>query len=399
MISWWPGDGNADDIQGDNDGTLLDGATFRAGLVGRAFSFDGIGHASAPATGLPTGDGDRTLELWVKAIAFSNGEAFFAGYGDFGSSNQTYHLGTSGSSLFFSQWGQAILGPDLEAGRWYHVAVTNVGASVTLYLDGEPVVGGDLRLDTPRGTQLFIGGLPGDESKRLNGLIDEVGIYNLALSALEIQTIFLAGAGGKCRPASAAFGAMIPTVARTETRPTLVHAATPTPIADLHPWWDDAIFYEIFVRSFQDSDGNGIGDFNGILSRLDYLNDGDPDTPDDLGVTGLWLMPIHPSPTTHGYDVTDYRAVNPQYGTMDDFQRLLAEAHRRGMRVILDLVLNHTSSSHPWFLQSQDRQSPTGIGMCGRTPIRVTWAHGTRWSGILPPPGSTTACSGKGCRI
>lgn len=114
-------------------------------------------------------------------------------------------------------------------------------------------------------------------------------------------------------------------------------------------WWSDSVFYEIFVRSFYDSNGDGIGDFNGITEKLDYLNDGDPATTTDLGVTGIWLMPIFPSPSYHGYDVTDYYAVNPQYGTMDDFKRLLEEAHKRGIQVIIDLVINHTSDQHPWF--------------------------------------------------
>jgi alpha-amylase len=110
------------------------------------------------------------------------------------------------------------------------------------------------------------------------------------------------------------------------------------------------VFYEIFVRSFQDSDGDGIGDFNGIVQRLDYLQ--------SLGVTALWLMPIHPSPSYHGYDVLDYYAVNPDYGTLTDFKRLLGEAHRREMRVIIDLVLNHSSSQHPLFQAALDPQSP-----------------------------------------
>jgi alpha-amylase len=123
------------------------------------------------------------------------------------------------------------------------------------------------------------------------------------------------------------------------------------------PWWNDTVFYEIFVRSFYDSDGDGIGDFNGLTEKLDYLNDGDPATTTDLGITGLWLMPIFPSPSYHGYDVTDYYAVNSQYGTLEDFQRLLEEAHQRGIRVTIDLVVNHTSSNHPWFVESQDPAS------------------------------------------
>jgi hypothetical protein len=202
LISWWPADGNANDIQGDNDGTLLDGATFTDGMVGQAFGFDGISRVSAPTTGLPTDDSNRTLDLWVKVDTFFTGEAFFAGYGSFGSPDQTYHLGTTGNTLFFSQWGQAIFGPALQTGRWYHVAVTNAGTSVTLYLDGEAVASGNLRINTPSDTQLFIGSLPGDTSKRLDGLIDEVEIYNRALSATEIQAIFSAGSKRKCKVAS-----------------------------------------------------------------------------------------------------------------------------------------------------------------------------------------------------
>ena len=126
---------------------------------------------------------------------------------------------------------------------------------------------------------------------------------------------------------------------------TPVAEPTQTPIASEgtqdHPWWNEAVFYEIFVRSFRDSDGDGVGDFNGITEKLDYLQ--------ELGIRGIWLMPINPSPSYHGYDVTDYYAVNPDYGTMDDFKHLLEEAHSRDIRVIIDLVLNHTSSRHPWF--------------------------------------------------
>ncbi len=123
-------------------------------------------------------------------------------------------------------------------------------------------------------------------------------------------------------------------------------------------WWNDTTFYEIFVRSFYDSNADGIGDFNGLIQKLDYLNDGDPNTTTDLGVTGIWLMPIFPSPSYHGYDVTDYYNVNPDYGTLDDFKRLLDEAHKRGIRVIIDMVLNHTSVKNPWFQASQDPNSP-----------------------------------------
>lgn len=122
-------------------------------------------------------------------------------------------------------------------------------------------------------------------------------------------------------------------------------------------WWNHAVFYEIFVRSFYDSNGDGIGDFNGITEKLDYLNDGDPNTTNDLGINAIWLMPIFPSPSYHGYDVTDYYDVNPDYGTREDFEKLLAEAHKRGIHVIIDFVINHTSNQHPWFVSALDPTS------------------------------------------
>lgn len=121
------------------------------------------------------------------------------------------------------------------------------------------------------------------------------------------------------------------------------------------PWWNDRVFYQIFVRSFYDSDGDGIGDLRGIIEKLDYLNDGDPATTDDLGVTGLWLMPVTQSPSYHGYDVIDYYTIEQDYGMNEDFQALMDAAHARGMVVIIDLVMNHTSSSHPWFVEAIKR--------------------------------------------
>ncbi|WP_438351910.1 alpha-amylase family glycosyl hydrolase [Paenibacillus sp. FA6] len=114
------------------------------------------------------------------------------------------------------------------------------------------------------------------------------------------------------------------------------------------------VYYEVFVRSFYDSDGDGIGDLRGVIEKLDYLNDGDPSTTDDLGVGGIWLMPILSSPSYHGYDVTDYRIVNPDYGTVEDLTTLIDEAHKRGIKVIMDLVVNHTSKEHPWFKDSAE---------------------------------------------
>ena len=103
-------------------------------------------------------------------------------------------------------------------------------------------------------------------------------------------------------------------------------------------------WYEIFVYSFYDTDNDGIGDLNGVTAKLDYIQ--------EMGFNGIWLMPIHPSPTYHKYDVTDYYAIHPDYGTLEDFKNLVAEAHKRGIRVIIDLVVNHTSDSHPWFTEA-----------------------------------------------
>lgn len=161
---------------------------------------------------------------------------------------------------------------------------------------------------------------------------------------------------------------------------------------ELH-WWNDAVFYEIFVRSFFDSDGDGIGDFQGIIEKLDYLNDGDPETTDDLGITGIWLMPHMPSPSYHGYDVTDYYGIESDYGSMDDFMEFLDAAHARGIRVIIDYVMNHSSSQHPWFTQSQNNQndyrdwyvwSQTNPGFQGPWGQNVWhWANGSFYYGIF----------------
>lgn len=117
-------------------------------------------------------------------------------------------------------------------------------------------------------------------------------------------------------------------------------------------WWQTAVFYQIYPRSFADGNGDGIGDFKGIIEKLDYLA--------DLGVDGIWLSPHFPSPNWDcGYDVADYTNVAPDYGTLDDFKVFLREAHARNIRVILDLVLNHTSDEHPWFLESKSsRDNP-----------------------------------------
>jgi alpha-glucosidase len=116
------------------------------------------------------------------------------------------------------------------------------------------------------------------------------------------------------------------------------------------PWWKHALIYEIYPRSFQDSNGDGIGDLNGITQRLDYLK--------TLGVDAIWLSPIYPSPQVDfGYDVSNYEAIDPQYGTMADFDRLVSEAKKRKIGVIMDMVVNHTSDKHPWFIESESSKA------------------------------------------
>lgn len=124
--------------------------------------------------------------------------------------------------------------------------------------------------------------------------------------------------------------------------------------ASTEPWWQSAVFYQIYPWSFQDSNGDGIGDLRGIISRLDYLRS---ETTPSLMVDAVWLSPIYPSPMCDfGYDVADYCNIDPRFGSLADFDELVREAHRRGIRVIMDLVLNHTSDRHPWFLESRASQ-------------------------------------------
>jgi alpha-glucosidase len=133
-----------------------------------------------------------------------------------------------------------------------------------------------------------------------------------------------------------------------EITPAALHAAA-TPSSD-RTWWKHAVVYEIYPRSFQDSNGDGVGDLNGITQRLDYLQ--------KLGVDAIWISPMYPSPQVDfGYDISDYENVDPQYGTLADFDRLVAEAKKHSIRVILDMVANHTSDKHRWFLEAASSRS------------------------------------------
>jgi maltose alpha-D-glucosyltransferase / alpha-amylase len=134
--------------------------------------------------------------------------------------------------------------------------------------------------------------------------------------------------------------------------PMVGHAREPQLVSDDPQWYKDAIIYEVHVKAFHDSTGDGIGDFAGLASKLDYLA--------ELGITAIWLLPFYPSPMRDdGYDIADYTNVHPDYGTLRDFRNFVREAHRRGLRVITELVVNHTSDQHPWFIESRSsRTSP-----------------------------------------
>ena len=159
------------------------------------------------------------------------------------------------------------------------------------------------------------------------------------------------------------------------------------PVQGQTRWWNDAVFYEVFVRSFYDSNGDGIGDLQGLIRKLDYLNDGNPSTTSDLGVTGIWLMPIFPSPSYHGYDVTNYKEINQDYGTLQVFRALIDSAHARGIKVVIDFVMNHTSSQHAWFLQSSSSSS---------SPFRDWYIWRTTDPGYIGPWGQKVWYSNNG---
>jgi len=183
-------------------------------------------------------------------------------------------------------------------------------------------------------------------------------------------------------------------------RPPTRTVAPRGPVRWQNDWTRGAVFYEVFVRSFRDSDGDGRGDLGGLIEKLDYLNDGNPATTVDLGVDALWLMPVFASPSYHGYDTVDYETINPDYGTNADFARLLSEAHRRGIRVIVDFVVNHTGSGHPWFADSASspssahrdwyvwrRDDPGWTQPWGGTnptwhPLNGFYFYGVFWSGM-----------------
>jgi alpha-amylase len=160
------------------------------------------------------------------------------------------------------------------------------------------------------------------------------------------------------------------------------------------------VCYEVFVRSFADADGDGVGDLRGLISHLDYINDGNPHSSTDLGANCIWLMPIAKSVSYHGYDVTDYYHVDPRYGTDEDFRELIRAAHKRGIRIIVDFVPNHSSSDHPWFQSAlndpaspyrswyrwssvnPNQPGPWGQVAWHKSPVRDEYYYGVFWQGM-----------------
>lgn len=231
----------------------------------------------------------------------------------------------------------------------------------------------------------------------------------------EPQPITAATPTAEPTPTSASLApedAMMATILAGTTPTATPDAAIPTPIPTItlgptavaQPlaagWWDGAVCYEVFVRSFADSDGDGIGDLQGLITRLDYINDGDPQSTSDLGATCIWLMPVAEAASYHGYDTIDYYTVEQDYGSNADFKQLTEAAHQRGVKVIIDLVLNHTSSQHPWFLEAAQNPaspyrdwflwSPIDPGYAGpwgqkvwhRTPGQNDFFYGIFWEGM-----------------
>ena len=152
-------------------------------------------------------------------------------------------------------------------------------------------------------------------------------------------------------------------------------------------WWQKSIVYQIYPKSFQDTTGTGVGDIPGVTSHLDYLK--------SLGTGAIWLTPVYPSPMVdNGYDISDYCGIDPSYGTMEDMEELIAEAKKRDIRIVMDLVFNHTSDQHPWFLESKkDRTNPKADWYIWRDATRVSAASASMPSSTSRSRPSRTARS------
>ncbi|MFP9114109.1 alpha-amylase family glycosyl hydrolase [Flavobacterium sp. RHBU_3] len=277
----------------------------------------------SPTTVLSDTDGDgiytTTLTLTVgttyqfktRINAQWNGTEEFSG----GGPNRSY---TAVENGVLSYWYNDQLPPDLLD--------VNISASALIIQPGQSIQFTDASAGTPVSWQWsFPGGTPATSTDQ-NPQVSYAAEGNYSI------TLTVTNAGGE---------------SATETFTDYIRVDA----MQTH-WWNDRVFYEIFVRSFKDSNNDGKGDIQGLISKLDYLNDGNPNTTTDLGVTGIWLMPIMPSPSYHGYDITNYLGIEEDYGTAADFTELINACHARGIKVIIDMVMNHTSSQHPWFVAS-----------------------------------------------
>jgi glycosidase len=207
-------------------------------------------------------------------------------------------------------------------------------------------------------------------------------------------------AGRGKREAGRRFGAVLAFTAAFTFLSACSSTTTPklgVPTLNTDAWWSKSVCYEVFVRSFYDSDGDGVGDLRGLTARLDYINDGNPASNTSLGAKCIWLMPIDKAMSYHGYDVTDYYHVDPRYGTDDDFRTLVDAAHTRGIKVIVDFVPNHSGSKNPWFQAAlQDpaspyrswyrwsstqpsQKGPWGQQVWHKSPVRDEYYYGVFW--------------------
>ncbi|MEO8461618.1 MAG: alpha-amylase family glycosyl hydrolase [Chloroflexota bacterium] len=215
-----------------------------------------------------------------------------------------------------------------------------------------------------------------------------------AVLPLVVLVALLGSACGAERASVSPEASALPTADPTVGGPACPGA--PAAAADTAQWWQDRVFYEAFVRSFSDANGDGIGDLAGLTANLDYLNDGDPARTTDLGVTGIWLMPVFESPSYHGYDTLDYDAIARDYGDLAAFDAFIGAAHARGIKVLLDLVINHTSVEHPWFQDALaggphrdwyvwSDTDPGWPSVAGGSPWHSSsngWYYGAFWSGM-----------------
>lgn len=201
IVSWWPGEGNAMDIVGPNSGVPTN-VTYITGRIGQAFRFNGTSIVTAPTTGMPIGSSERTIELWVRVDQVTSNQAMFAGYGTFGSSGATYHVGAlqQGGLTFFSQWGQALFGVAIPIGTWTHLVATTRGQVTYLYLNGSVTAAGVITFNTPAATSFYLGRIGGSLGSSINliGALDEVTVYNRALTDAEILSLST-NSLGKCR--------------------------------------------------------------------------------------------------------------------------------------------------------------------------------------------------------